>query len=131
MSEWNEEKVPAEELAAEIQRRVDEALKRIDMDEINQRVAEEVEARVERAMQKAERAAERARSRAERKAERAAERAQSRAEKRARRARTWRREKAGFYEPPGQKERQHVLKMVGEGKITAEEAEKLFRAMGL
>jgi DUF4097 and DUF4098 domain-containing protein YvlB len=114
-----------------------------NVDEFVHRETERALRRAERARAKAERAAERAQAKAERAAERARARvelAEERAqrhmerqmEKAGKRGRGARRKKWAFHqtsEPVTEEERAAVLKMLQEGKITAEEANQLLEAL--
>jgi hypothetical protein len=110
----------AEELAQRIQRRVAEKLSRIDFEAIARREAEREADRARRLAEKACRRAERARRRAER--------------------RRWRvewgagvgrhtRQATAQGEPVSEEERLAVLKMLAEGKISADEADVLLQAL--
>jgi len=118
--------VAAQELAWRIQQRVADRLAKIDFEAIACREAEKTRRQVERDAAKAQRMAEKA----QRKAERAQKKAQwkvgrhfewdaSRSSKR-----TARRSQASSEE-----ERQTVLKMLAEGKISTQEAETLLQAL--
>jgi DUF4097 and DUF4098 domain-containing protein YvlB len=119
-------RLEGEELALRIQQRVAEKLSKIDFEAIAQREAE-------RARRQAEREAERALRLAE-KAQRRAEQTRKRAE--SRRGERWHLHwdtEHGPRRAPKQvasdEERLAVLKMLAEGKISAEEAETLLQAL--
>lgn len=119
---------PAEELAWRIQQRVAEKLSKIDFEAIAQREAERARRQAEREAERARRLTEKARY----KAEQVRKRAESKrgvhwrfewdTERGGRRA-TRQRQMAS------EEERLAVLKMLAEGKISAEEAETLLQAL--
>jgi len=120
--------LPAEELAWRIQKRVAEKLSKIDFEAIARHEAERVRRQAEREVARARRAAEKAR----RKAELARRKAQKKkkirwrvewdAERGARR--TSKRSQGA-----SEKERVAILRMLAEGKISAQEAEILLQAL--
>lgn len=116
----------AQELASRIQQRVADRLAKIDFETIARREAEKARRQAEREAAKAQRLAEKAR--------RKAERAQRKAQKKL----TWRFEwdagggsqrTAGRSQASSDEERLAVLKMLAEGKISAQEAETLLKVL--
>lgn len=116
----------AQELAWRIQQRVAEKLAKIDFEAIARREAERARQQAEKETARAQRAAEKARRRAKR--------AQQKAQKSVRWRFEWDAEHGGqraTREGPAtsEEERLSVLKMLAEGKISAEEAEILLQAL--
>jgi hypothetical protein len=120
--------VPAEELAWRIQQRVAEKLSKIDFEAIAQREAERARRQAERESERARRLAEKARYKAE----------QVRKKAESKRGVHWRlewdterggRRATKQRQTASEEERVAVLKMLAEGKISAEEAETLLQAL--
>jgi len=131
----------AESIARLVEQRLTEELSQLGLEEIARREAERARREVERALRRAEAQAEKIRRRAEKKAEKARlrmERSRRRAEAKTRRAARkgrleWRLEWGAGRRPAGEpvteEERLLVLRMLQEGKITAEEAARLLEAL--
>jgi len=118
--------VAAQELAWRIQQHVAEKLARIDFEAIARREAERARRHAERETARAQRMAE--------KAQRKAERAQQKAQKKMMWHLEWntgrgRPRPAGRSQVASEEERLAVLRMLAEGKISAQEAETLLQAL--
>ncbi|MBM4466184.1 MAG: hypothetical protein FJ014_11635 [Chloroflexi bacterium] len=116
----------AQELAWRIQQRVAEKLAKIDFEAIARREAERARRYAERETARAQRMAE--------KAQRKAERAQQKAQKKVMWHLEWdtgrgRPRAAGRSQVASEEERLAVLRMLAEGKISAQEAETLLQAL--
>ena len=116
----------AQELASRIQQRVADRLAKIDFETIARREAEKARRQAEREAAKAQRLAEKAR--------RKAERAQRRAQKKMKWHFEWdtgrgSQRTAGRSQASSDEERLAVLKMLAEGKISAQEAETLLQVL--
>jgi DUF4097 and DUF4098 domain-containing protein YvlB len=115
------------ELAQRIQQRVAEKLSKIDFEAIAVREAERARRQAERELSRAQRVADRARRKAERAREKAErKRAQWRVEWDAARGP---RRASSRSQGASEEERLAILKMLAEGKISAQEAETLLQAL--